>query len=72
MPIYDTRCNDCGAEKDVLVRSWEAELPTCECGGSTSRLISTPSFMFAQPAGTDKGRLMQINPRKTKRTTWQR
>ena len=64
MPIYETQCKDCGNVEDVLVRSWKSELPNCSCGGSTVKLISTPSFMFAQHGGTDKGRVMQVNPKK--------
>jgi len=66
MPIYDLRCNECDGVKDnVLVKSYKSELPKCTCGGEMSRIISTPSFMFAQPAGTDGGRVMQIAKKRT-------
>ncbi len=69
MPIYDLKCNDCTEViEDVLLNSYKSELPKCTCGGETHKLLSTPSFTFAQHAGVDKGRLMQFNPRKAKRT----
>jgi putative FmdB family regulatory protein len=67
MPIFDLRCNNCDEVIENVLLKFNADTPICNCGGTTKRLISTPSFMFAQPAGTDGGRLMQI-AKKTKRT----
>ena len=67
MPIFDLRCNECDEVMEDVLLKHNADTPQCKCGGDTARLISTPSFMFAQHGGTDKGRVMQI-AKKVKRT----
>lgn len=69
MPIYDLLCKRCEQiEENVLVKSFDTVTHCKECGTEMKRLLSTPSFMFSEPRGTDKGRVMQINPKKAKRT----
>jgi putative FmdB family regulatory protein len=47
MPIYDYRCNGCGAQFEQLVRGeQQVSCPHCS-GGELQRLISLP----ARPAG---------------------
>jgi putative FmdB family regulatory protein len=41
LPIYEFRCQSCGAAFSRFFRSREVESPSCEaCGGSTERLMS--------------------------------
>ena len=55
MPIYEYRCNDCGAQVEILVRSGADTSPACSNCGSTmlDRLLSVPYVMTSEsrPAG---------------------
>ena len=44
MPLYDFRCQDCGAESELLVRG--AAAPACPACGSEAleRLLSLPAI----------------------------
>ncbi|NOY52142.1 MAG: zinc ribbon domain-containing protein [Deltaproteobacteria bacterium] len=45
MPIYEYRCNDCGAEFEVSQGMDDEPLTICkQCAGSVHRLISFTSF----------------------------
>jgi putative FmdB family regulatory protein len=47
MPIYEYKCNACGAEFEVLQKFSDAPLTEHEgCGGAVERLLSAPAFQF--------------------------
>ena len=48
MPIYEYRCSNCGAQKDVMQKLSDAPLTTCpECGAlSFSKQISAAGFQL--------------------------
>lgn len=48
MPIYEYRCNSCGAQKDVMQKMSDAPLTTCpECGReSFSKQLSAAGFQL--------------------------
>ncbi len=48
MPIYEYRCNSCGAQKDVLQKLGDAPLAVCpECGKeSFSKQLSAAGFQL--------------------------
>jgi putative FmdB family regulatory protein len=48
MPIYEYRCSECGAQKDVLQKISDAPLSECpECGKSTfSKQLSAAGFQL--------------------------
>lgn len=44
MPLYEFRCNECGAVFD-RIQKMDAPEPECpECSGSTKKLISASNF----------------------------
>lgn len=55
MPIYEYRCENCGEQVEVLVRSRTSASPTCpNCGSSLlEKLLSVPYVMKGErrPAG---------------------
>jgi putative FmdB family regulatory protein len=55
MPIYEYRCENCGEQVEVLVRSETSALPTCpNCGNPRlEKLLSVPYVMSGErrPAG---------------------
>ena len=55
MPIYEYRCENCGEQVEVLVRSGVNASPACpSCGGlQLKRLLSAPYVMTSEsrPAG---------------------
>jgi len=55
MPIYEYRCDDCGARSSALLPSYASADPPCPGCGSTrvSRLVS--SFATARSEGEDLG-----------------
>lgn len=47
MPLYEYRCESCGARVEVLQRVADAPLATCgECGGRLERMMSAPALRF--------------------------
>lgn len=45
MPIYEYKCDECEAERELFLPMSEAgHLPTCECGGIMRRKFSPVSF----------------------------
>jgi putative FmdB family regulatory protein len=47
MPIYEYRCDACGARTEILQRLDEVPLAHCpHCGGPMTKLISAPAFHF--------------------------
>lgn len=47
MPLYEYKCQKCGATFEKLQRFSDAPLTTHEdCGGDVERLISPPAFQF--------------------------
>jgi putative FmdB family regulatory protein len=47
MPIYEYKCQQCGARTEALQKMADPRLTTCEkCGGALTRLISSPSVQF--------------------------
>ncbi|MBL7183694.1 MAG: zinc ribbon domain-containing protein [Anaerolineae bacterium] len=55
MPVYEYRCENCGEQVEVLVRSRTSTPPTCpNCGSSLlEKLLSVPYVMKGErhPAG---------------------
>ncbi|HDN79671.1 MAG: zinc ribbon domain-containing protein [Chloroflexi bacterium] len=46
MPIYEYRCQDCGRQVELLVRSEDAEIRCPYCGSSSlEKLLSVPYVM---------------------------
>jgi putative FmdB family regulatory protein len=46
MPIYELRCNACGAESEVLAKAGETLPPCPACGSAaTEKLMSAPSSL---------------------------
>lgn len=43
MPLFEYQCPACGVVREVLVRGAEAEPTVCACGGTLTRLISSPA-----------------------------
>lgn len=41
MPLYDTKCQKCNKEEEVLTLRVNEKIPDCECGGK--RIIMAPS-----------------------------
>lgn len=67
MPLWDYRCPSCKEQKNDLLRKY-ADIVVCKCGEEMKKLVNvTPAWMFKQPQGTDKGRLMQVAKWKDKR-----
>lgn len=48
MPIYEYRCNSCGAQNDVMQKMSDAELTTCPaCGKDTyTKQLSAAGFQL--------------------------
>ena len=47
MPLYEYKCQQCGARSEVLQKMADAPLTTCEvCGGALKKLASSPSVQF--------------------------
>jgi putative FmdB family regulatory protein len=47
MPIYEYRCQSCGREFEEWQKITESPVEICQtCGGKTSRLISSSSFIL--------------------------
>ena len=48
MPIYEYRCDECGAQKEILQRISDAPLTVCpECGRSAlKKLVSAAGFQL--------------------------
>lgn len=47
MPVYDTKCDKCKKEKEVLTLKISEKLGKCECGGKLIKLApssKSPSF----------------------------
>jgi putative FmdB family regulatory protein len=52
MPIYEFKCEECGARSEELVTAGAAAVPCAECGSSrTTRLMSSVSPPGRQPRG---------------------
>lgn len=43
MPIFDVKCSNCGAEKEVILRLSE-EVTGCECGGEFRKQVGKMNF----------------------------
>ena len=47
MPLYEYRCNTCGAQVEKIQKFSAPPLQTCEkCGGSLERLVSSSAIQF--------------------------
>jgi len=47
MPIYEYKCEDCGAHTEAIQKFSDEPLTTCEdCGGRLHKLISNTSFVL--------------------------
>jgi putative FmdB family regulatory protein len=47
MPLYEYKCRKCGFTFEVLQKSGEGPLETCQaCGGSLRKLLSSPAIQF--------------------------
>lgn len=46
MPIYDYRCRDCGAVKEVLVRRVEDDARCPECGSEAMEKLVSASYII--------------------------
>lgn len=47
MPVYDFKCDACGALITMFVHSWNdavGQVHRCECGGQLVKQISAPNF----------------------------
>lgn len=42
MPLYEVKCNSCSIEFEAFAKISDREAIKCECGGSTTILISPP------------------------------
>lgn len=42
MPLFDYRCEACGQVEELLI-AVDAEAEPCGCGGTRTRLLSTPA-----------------------------
>ena len=47
MPLYEYKCRKCGFTFEVLQKSGEGPLETCQsCGGRLQKLLSSPAIQF--------------------------
>ncbi len=47
MPLYEYRCEKCGARVEKIQKFSDPPLATCEkCGGKLPRLLSAPAIQF--------------------------
>ncbi|HEX5412704.1 MAG TPA: FmdB family zinc ribbon protein [Terriglobia bacterium] len=47
MPLYEYRCEKCGARIEKIQKFSDPPLATCEkCGGDLTRLLSAPAIQF--------------------------
>jgi putative FmdB family regulatory protein len=47
MPIYEYKCEDCGAETEFMQKSGDAPKKKCpKCGGKLKKRLSAPAFHF--------------------------
>ncbi len=70
MPIYEYRCNDCGAEFEVSQGMDEEPLTTCkQCSGSVHRLISFTSFSLKGGGWYSDGYANSSGPKKNSSKT---
>lgn len=47
MPLYEYRCEKCGARIEKIQKFSDPPLATCEkCGGKLARLLSAPAIQF--------------------------
>ena len=47
MPLYEYRCEKCGARIEKIQKFSDPPLATCEkCGGELTRLLSAPAIQF--------------------------
>lgn len=47
MPLYEYRCEKCGARVEKIQKFSDPPLATCEkCGGKLTRLLSAPAIQF--------------------------
>jgi len=66
MPLYEYRCNECGAEFEKIVRFSETcLLPACpECQGQdTRKKISTIAFLNGSGSGSKASTNASCSPR---------
>jgi putative FmdB family regulatory protein len=65
MPLYEYKCDSCGAVFEVLQKFSDSPVETHEkCGGHVERLLSAPTFQFKGSGWyvTDCQRLGKIRP----------
>ena len=54
MPIYEFKCDECGAVRELMLPMSEAgQMPTCECGKEMRRKFSVIPFTMLE-TGKDK------------------
>jgi len=47
MPLYEYKCNQCGAVEEVIQKVSDKPLETCrKCGGIMHKVISSPAIQF--------------------------
>jgi putative FmdB family regulatory protein len=47
LPLYEYRCEKCGAQIEKIQKFSDPPLATCEkCGGELTRLLSAPAIQF--------------------------
>ena len=47
MPLYEYKCDACGATFEVIQRFSDAPIETCRtCGGPVRKLLSAPAIQF--------------------------
>lgn len=49
--MYDFKCHQCGNVFDSLVKLNATVLPRCQCGGETTKLLSTPHINLPANSG---------------------
>jgi len=57
--LFEFKCDDCGHRQENLVERVVYTTVCDQCGGVSSRLISTPCFTFANGVGTDGGNTLR-------------
>jgi putative FmdB family regulatory protein len=47
MPLYEYKCDTCGAAFEIIQKITEPPIKTCpQCGGSVKKVISAPALQF--------------------------
>ena len=61
MPLFDYKCGACDHSTEIMVAKYDDVVPCPECQHpKMDKLMSRPSFKFANGRGTHMGSLMSI------------